>query len=273
MNPDINNHNPFNPTEPVAPTASQPGYQPAPTPTPTPAPAPTAMPITPAAAPKKFPSLILIIIAAVLLLGGGITAAVIIANANGGKSGQPGSANQNSAAKPYENDDNYYVIIRGKKYTINNKLSDLSASGYAVNERYADRTVKPGDWSILGSAFANEKLSSSISAFGYNDTDKELNIADCKLGKVEIGHSISDSADKEYMSMEFYGGLHLDSSREDVIKVFGEPTSDTHQDTFRSSEGTEVLRYQVSTLKFFQFQIDDGKVAVIGWTNVGELSR
>ena len=143
MNPDINNPNPFNPTEPVAPTTSQPGYQPAPTPTPTPAPAPTPMPITPAAAPKKFPSLILIIIAAVILLGGGITAAVIIANANGGKSGQPGSANQNSAAKPYENDDNYYVIIRDKKYTINNKLSDLSASGYAVNERYADRIVKP----------------------------------------------------------------------------------------------------------------------------------
>jgi len=264
MNPDINNPNPFNPTEPVAPTASQPGYQPAPTPTPAPAPAPTPMPITPAVAPKKFPSLILIIIAAVILLGGGITATVIIANANGGKSGKPGSANQNSAAKPYENDDNY---------SINNKLSDLSASGYAVNERYANRTVEPGGWSILGSAFANQKLSSSISAFGYNDTDKELNIADCKLGKVEINHSISSRADEEYMSMEFYGGLRLDSSREDVIKVFGEPTSDTHQDTFRSSEGTEVLRYQVSTLKFFQFQIDDGKVAVIGWTNVGPLSK
>lgn len=236
-----------------------------------------------AAAPKKKSNagLIIAIIVAALIIAGGAVAAVIILNNNNGNNGgssENGGTSENGGnngggetkiSNPYKSDSAYFVKIGDNKYTFENKLGDLSESGYEISKYVTDKTVPAGKYMIMigGGTLTNSKKGSYMSITPYNDGGETVKFADAKLGKVNIRKSSISSVQEELASMEFYGGIHLGSTLEELKAAFGEPT-DSHD-----YSSYEQYEYQDKTFKKFEFQIEDGVITEITWTNYGGLNN
>ncbi|MBR5419180.1 hypothetical protein IK110_02950 [Candidatus Saccharibacteria bacterium] len=238
---------------------------------------------TQAAAPKKKSNagIIVAIIVAALIIAGGITAAIIILlNNNGGGAGgnEPKTAQEaakdGETSKPYESDSAYYVKIDGKKYTFESKLSDLEEAGYKVSSYVENKTVPAGKYMIMigDGSLSNSDKGTSISITPYNDGEDDVLFPEAKLGKVTVSTSTLTKAQAEYEAMEFFGGIHLGSTREDLVKAFGEPT-DTHEYENYKGGKYEKIEYKAKTWKTFEFKVEEGKVTEIVWTNYGGLNR
>ena len=237
---------------------------------------------TQAPAPKKKSNvgIIIAIVAAALVIAGGIVAAILIINSGNGEKDEPKTAEESKgsqdedAGKPYKKDGAYFIKIDGKKYTFENKLEDLAESGYKVNSRVENQTVPAGKYMIMigGGYLNNNDNDTNISITPYNDGKDDVTFPEAKLGKVTVSSVTNVKTQPIYESMEFFGGIHLGSTREDLIKAFGEPT-DTHEyDNYKGGK-YEKIEYQAKTWKEFEFKVEDGKVTEISWTNYGGLNR
>lgn len=243
---------------------------------------------------KSNAGIIVAIIVAALIIAGGVVAAVLLipqltkggdnngdnssqtADNNGGDNGDNGN-NGGSSDKytdPAKVDDAYFIKIDGKKYTFRSKLSDLSESGYEVNSKVKDQKVPAGKYMIMigGGYLSNDDNDTDFKVTPYNDSNDDTTFPNAMLGSV----TISDTYDKDEQAIlekiEFYGGIHLGSSREDLIKVFGEPTESKEYDNYKGGK-YEKIEYQAKTWKEFEFQVEDGKVTEMTWTNYGKLNR
>ncbi len=235
----------------------------------------------PAAAPKKSNvGIIVAIVIAALVIAGGIVAAILIINSGNGEKDEPKTAEESKgsqdedAGKPYKKDGAYFIKIDGKKYTFENKLEDLAESGYKVNSRVENQTVPAGKYMIMigGGYLNNNDNDTNISITPYNDGKDDVTFPEAKLGKVTVSSVTNVKTQPIYESMEFFGGIHLSSTREDLIKAFGEPT-DTHEyDNYKGGK-YEKIEYQAKTWKTFEFKVEDGKVTEISWVNYGGLNR
>jgi len=227
------------------------------------------------AAPKKKSNagLIIGIIAGALVIAGGVTAAILLIPKGGdGENGDQEVAKD--VAEPYKNDKAYFIKINGKTFTNQSKIKDLSDAGYKYSSRVEDQNVPAGKYMVMigGGTVSNSDKGTSISITPYNDGKESVKFPDAKLGKITIAKSAIASAQAEYEKMEVYGGIHLGSTREDVIKAFGEPTSSRTSEDYKGNE-YESIEFQDKTWKEFVFRIEDGKVTEIVWTNYGELNR
>ncbi|MBP5634219.1 hypothetical protein J6X09_00785 [Candidatus Saccharibacteria bacterium] len=231
----------------------------------------------PAAAPKKSNvGIIVAIVIAALVIAGGVVAAILIINNNngGGEGEEPKTAQEDQESKPYEKDSAYFIKIDGKKYTYKSKLSDLAESGYEVNSRVENQTVPSGKYMIMigGGYLNNNDNSTNISITPYNDDADDVTFPEAKLGKVTISSVTNVKTQPIYEAMEFFGGIHLGSTREDLVKAFGKPT-DTHEyDNYKGGK-YEKIEYEAKTWKSFEFKVEDGKVTEISWVNYGGLNR
>ncbi|MBR6166193.1 hypothetical protein IKQ65_01000 [Candidatus Saccharibacteria bacterium] len=231
-----------------------------------------------AAAPKKKSNvgLIIGIIAGALIIAGGVVAAILLIN-NANNGGGEEGGNQEIAqdvSEPYKNDKAYFIKIDGKTFTNQSKIKDLGKVGYNYNSRVEDQNVPAGKYMIMigGGSVSNSDKGTSISITPYNDGKESVKFPEAKLGKVTITTSTLAKAQAEYEKMEVYGGIHLGSTRKDVVKAFGEPT-DSHEYEDYKGNKYEKIEYQDKTWKEFEFKIEDGKVTEIVWTNYGELNR
>ena len=236
---------------------------------------------TQAAAPKKKSNagIIVAIIVAALIVAGGITAAIIILTNNNGGAGsdEPKTAQEaakdDETSKPYESDSAYFIKIDGKKYTFESKLSDLEEVGYKVNSYVENKTVPAGKYMIMigGGYLNNSANNTNISITPYNDGEDDVLFPEAKLGKVTVSSVTNVKTLPIYEGMEFFGGIHLGSTREDLVKAFGEPT-DTHEyDNYKGGK-YEKIDYKAKTWKTFEFKVEDGKITEISWVNYGGLN-
>ena len=226
-----------------------------------------------AAAPKKKSNvgLIIAIIASALVVAGGVVAMILLINANKGEDGDQEIAQDIS--EPYKNDKAYFIKIDGKVFTNQSKIKDLAKAGYNYNSRVEDQNVPAGKYMIMigGGSVSNSDKGTSLSITPYNDGSESVKFPEAKLGKITITTSTIAKAQAEYEKMEVYGGIHLGSTREDVIKAFGEPTYTHEYDNYNGGK-YEKIEFQDKTWKEYEFKIEDGKVTEIVWTNYGELN-
>ncbi|MCQ2570892.1 MAG: outer membrane protein assembly factor BamE [Candidatus Saccharibacteria bacterium] len=175
-----------------------------------------------------------------------------------------------AASGTYKDNSAYFININGTKYNFNNKISDLAKSGYEADKRIAEQgyTVKPNQYLILigASQLTNKSVSTGISFTPYNDGTKEVAVKDAKLGSVTVRAGYSESDKKAIEKITFNGGLHIGSTREQVVKVFGAPTKTNSYDN-----NYEYIEYTSSTYKYYKFTIKDGVVSEITWENFGSL--
>ena len=228
-----------------------------------------------AAAPKKKSNvgLIIAIIAAALVIAGGVVAAILLIN-NANKGGDGDQEIAQDISEPYKNDKAYFIKIDGKVFTNQSKIKDLGKVGYNYNSRVEDQNVPAGKYMIMigGGSVSNSDKGTSFSITPYNDGSESVKFPEAKLGKVTITTSTIAKAQAEYEKMEVYGGIHLGSTREDVIKAFGEPT-DSHEYNNYNGGKYEKIEFQDKTWKEYEFKIEEGKVTEIVWTNYGELNH
>lgn len=240
--------------------------------------------------------IVAIIVAAVIIAGGIVAAVLLIPQLTNGNNNNDGDENTSQNADKDDNkkdddddDDNdgddsysepakvdgaYYVKIDGKKYTFRNKLSDLSESGYEVNDKVKDEKVPAGKYMIMigGGYLTNKANDTDFKITPYNDSSDDTTFPNAMLGSVTISDTYDEDEQAILEKIEFYGGIHLGSSRKDLIKVFGEPTESKEYDNYKGGK-YEKIEYQDKTWKKFEFQVEDGKVTEMSWTNYGKLNR
>lgn len=241
---------------------------------------------------KSNAGIIVAIIVAAVIIAGGVVAAILLLpqltkgddNSNDNSSSQTANRDDDNNSKDGDNDgkyskpamvdDAYFVKIGKKEYTFRSKLSDLSESGYEVNSKVENEKVPAGKYMIMigGGYLSNKTDDTSIKVTPYNDSNNDTTFPSAMLGSV----TISDTYDKDEQAIlekiEFYGGIHLGSSREDLIEAFGEPDESKEYDNYKGGK-YEKIEYSAKTWKKFEFQVEGGIVTEMSWTNYGDLNR
>ncbi len=152
----------------------------------------------------------------------------------------------------------YYFVVNGKKYTTENKVKDIEASGYKQDSTAAETDVPTKTYLIGGGYFRNAKGSTVFSVMPLNTTSDKIKCAEANIGGFTLDDYYFENIDG---TVEVAGGITIGSSVEDVEAVFGEPTE---KDMREDYENLGILyTYKSSTYKYFEFEIDKEKKTVI----------
>lgn len=231
------------------------------------------------AAPKKKSNvgLIIGIIVGALVIAGGTVAAILLinnANNNGGGEGNEGGDEEvaQDVKEPYKNDKAYFIKIDGKAFTNQSKMKDLSKVGYTYKSALEDTNVKPKQYLIVigGAYLNNSEKGTNINVVPYNDGTETVKYPDAKLGKIGL---VASNAKKDiYEKIEVYGGIHLGSTKEEVVKAFGEATNVTKSTDYKG-DPTEKLEYKADVWKKYEITLTNDEVTEISWVNYGGLNN
>lgn len=214
---------------------------------------------------KKILSVLLIAILGVTLLG-------LTGCGNEKETSDKKDDKENSVAEEkvnaIDNNDNYYLTIKGKKFKAGDKISDISKVELKQDSRALEEKVSKNTYMIGAGRIYNSNNKIVCNITPYNSTDSTITVADAVIGGIEVGDYQYDKISEEVLALdvEVAGGIKLGSSYEDVVKVFGE-TDNTYE--------SESLGYKKYTYKSkevyrsYEFTIDkDGKVSKIYWQNL-----
>lgn len=211
----------------------------------------------------------------------GIAVAVIIAvvvacviiftnNNNGTTTNQENgssSVSKNKDVDAVNNNDNYYISVKGKKFKVGDKITNLKEAGLKLTDEMLAKKFKLNNYDIQDGDVKNEDGKNVFNILPYNPTNDRITVADAVIGGFVVGDYQYSKIDKEILDLdiEVGGEIKLGSTLEDVKKVFGE-TDDIYK---ASSLGyTEYTYRSNEKQKLYEFRIDkDGKVCKIYWQN------
>lgn len=170
--------------------------------------------------------------------------------------------------KAADDNDNYFIKIKGKKFKAGDKISSLKEVGISQDEKVLDEKVKKNTYVIGAGTLYNESKKRVLNMTPYNASDEEITVKDAVIGGLEVGEYQYDKISQEVLDLEVEvaGGIKLGSTLDDVEKVFGK-TDNTY---FAESLGYTTYTYKSSEVyRSYEFTIDkDGKVAKIHWQNL-----
>ena len=211
---------------------------------------------------------IIIRVVAGIIVAAALALAIFFMNNNNNSNDKQGNSNQKEDVKAIDNNDNYFIKVKGKTYKAGDKISNLAEAGIKPSEKVLTQKVNKNTYVIGAGSMYNEDDKNVCSVTPFNATDNSITVADAVIGGFEIGEYDYNkiSQDKLDLDVEVAGGIKLGSSLEDVQKVFGETDS-----IFES----ESLGYKTYTYKSeevyrkYEFLIDkNNKVAKISWQNL-----
>lgn len=237
---------------------------------------PTQQPVGPSSdnGKKKNNSLIVIIVAVLVALIAGVSVYFIL-RGNGGESGNNSNSSQEeqSFANPADEDAAYIINIDGKTFTYKNKLKDLEEVGLYVSDSVKDETVKAGKYVIMfaGGRLSNTEKNISLRFMPYNDGTEDVKLPDAKLGTVTVSLDTNEAKNDIYSQWTFYGGIHLGSTEEELLEVYGEPYDKSESENYKGEMKT-TYKFRGSSYQNFEFAVIDGKVTEMSWTNYGSLA-
>lgn len=174
----------------------------------------------------------------------------------------------NEKVNAIDNNDNYYVIIKGTKFSAGDKISDVSKVGLKQDSKVLDEKVPKNTYMIGAGRIYDSNNKNVCNLTSYNPTDSEITVADSVIGGLEVGEYQYDKISDEILALdvEVAGGIKLGSSYEDVVKVFGET------DNIYEAESLGYKKYTYKSEEIYRsyaFTIDkDGKVSEIHWQNL-----
>ena len=186
---------------------------------------------------------------------------------NGNQENGNSTASENKDVDAIDNNDNYYISIKGKKFKVGDKISDLKEVGLKQQDRVLSEKVKKNTYVIGAGSIVNEAGKRVCSITPYNPTDDTITVADAVIGGCEVGEYEYSKIDKDVLDLDIeVGGIKLGSTLEDVKKVFGE-TDNTY--TADSLGYTKYTYKSKEVYRSYEFTIDkDGKVSEIYWQNL-----
>ena len=215
--------------------------------------------------------IIIILCSIIVVLAVGLVAVILF---KGGKenNNSDDSKHVSSTEKTYSIKDNevYLIKVKGKVFKAGDKISNVSQVGLKQKDSDLNKTI-PSNRYLLSMSLLNDVNKSVFKVVPLNSTDKTINVSDAVIGGVEVG-DINYSKipeDTLKLNIEFFGGIKLGWTYEDIVKVFGEPD---FENEFKADEKYNMPAYKTYTYssgyKGFKFIIDDnGKVSQIEWND------
>lgn len=161
-----------------------------------------------------------------------------------------------------KDNNSYYFIVKGKKYSAGDKISSLSESGFHLNKAGSEKELQKYGYLIGGGAVLNSDNKTVFNITPFNNTNSTIKAADASIGSFSLDKSSYEMLDGD---IEIVNGITFGTSIEDVKTIFGEPTKIT--------EATEYIgptyEYNVTgEYKSFTFRSDkEGKITSIRWQN------
>lgn len=158
------------------------------------------------------------------------------------------------------NNDSYFLIIAGKKFKAGDKITDLSAVGYNLKASEASQKLPANKYMIGAGNMMNSSNKNIFDVTPFNTKSSTIMISDSVIGGVSINYTWAKD-DKKSANFEVYGGIKLGSTKEQVKKVFGEPSTTSSESTYTYNSDETYRNYK------FTFN-EEGKVSDIVWKNL-----
>ncbi|MBP3841981.1 MAG: hypothetical protein IK997_07695 [Bacilli bacterium] len=164
--------------------------------------------------------------------------------------------------------DSYFVKIKGTKFTVGDKIANISKVGLKQDSRVLDKTIGKNTYLIGGGSIYNESDKNVMSMTAFNATSEEISVRDAVIGGIEAGtyeYAKIEQATLD-LNLEFVGGIKLGDSLEDIQKVFG-TTENIYEAT---SLGYKVYTYKSDEVyRSYEFTIDkEGKLSKVRLQNL-----
>lgn len=224
---------------------------------------------------KRNNSLIVIIIFVIVALITGVSVYFIVRNMGSEPENSNGSSQgEQPFSNPADEDSAYTITIDGKTFNYKNKLKDLEEVGLYVRDSVKNETAKAGKYMIMfgGGDLVDLEKNISLSFMPYNDGTEDVKLPDAKLGTVTIRYDDNHQEKNDIRSQwTFYGGIHLGSTEEELLEVYGEPYDKSEYENYKGEMKT-TYKFRGSSYQNFEFAVIDGKVTEMSWTNYGSLA-
>lgn len=157
----------------------------------------------------------------------------------------------------------YFLKIDGKKFVAGDKVSKLSEVEYQVRKEEENVEIPANKYMIGAGRIVNKENKHIFDITPFNTTSSAIKVPDSVIGGVNINYVWAKN-DERTTNFEVYGGIKLNSTEEEVKKVFGEPSSSTNTDSSKTYryESDEVYRNYKFTFN------QEGKVTSMSWQNL-----
>lgn len=126
--------------------------------------------------------------------------------------------------------------LDGVEYSLGDKYSKFVTNGWKLANLQENYTVPANTTEYKISSLTNQNSSKEVvRAYFKNNTTNVLSINDCQINSIEARSTNS-------VKFELPGGISLGSSKEDIIKAYGQPTTNTSENNANYHKNTESLR-------------------------------
>ena len=119
--------------------------------------------------------------------------------------------------------DSYYVIVNGTKFSAGDKISSVTNAKLKLKEKDLNQEI-PKNRYLLAKSVLNSDNKEVCKFVPLNITDSTIKYEEADIGGFEVGDINYSKLSKETLDLniEVAGGIKLGDSLEDVVKVFGE---------------------------------------------------
>lgn len=155
----------------------------------------------------------------------------------------------------------FEITLNGKVYTLPADYSEFEKNGWNFDSINSDKKVAPNQYT-LGEVMKNGKA--QVYAKLVNTEKDELPLKQCKIGGIKL-----DSFDSKYgATLVLPKGISFNSTKDDVINAYGNPTRSNELDT------QIYMTYEVGSYQSVKITIDkkSNKVYSMDVENLTEKS-
>lgn len=169
-----------------------------------------------------------------------------------------------------DNNNNYFVIVKGEKFKAGDKITDVSKVNLKLKDNDLTESI-PSNRYLMGKSIIGSDEKTLFKLTPLNLTASSITVKDSVIGGFEVGENNYNKLSQETLALnlEIYGGIKLGSTYDDMVKAFGteDYKYDHEYDEKYNSPAYTVYSYSKGYKKF-EFIVDDsGKISQISWNN------
>lgn len=173
------------------------------------------------------------------------------------------NTSQEKETSATQSDDLYsfQITLNGKLYTLPADYSEFEQNGWNYKGVDSDKKVAPNQYTI-GDAMKNGDM--QVYAQLVNTGKDELSLKECKVGKIQV----CSLDTKKGVTIGLPKGINFDSTKDDIIKAYGNPTRTDERDTMTN------MTYEIGDYQSVKITFDNklGKVYEFDVQNFTEKS-
>lgn len=194
--------------------------------------------------------------------------ALSMVGCGGGDKGSTVAATQEDGSVDIRDNKLYFVKIGDQTFKVGTKIPEIEKLGYTMSDKRRDETLPSNRYS-MDNDMKNSDGKTLFQLKALNTGSEKVKYSEAELGGFTVGSYNSSKIPEETLALniEFYGGLKLGGTYEDIVKALGEPDF-THK-TEKTELISEYTTYKYSSgYRGFEFIVDDtGKISQISWNN------